>query len=118
MPRKHVPSFDLALLALLDQWAGLRTGYYPGSVKPARPGWYWVRCIPQAHPNAKHFLTGRNARYFDGRKWCGGWLQDDVSIFGTHPSHFWQGMTINPMDLANAKIPKRLRMALQNRGLL
>lgn len=70
------------------------TGWFSGQVTPYRPGWYEVRMgyLLAPHPNSKAYLQGR-FRYFDGKLWRAGWLGQEVSIFGQHPSHQWRGLT-------------------------
>ena len=71
----------------------LLTPWFPASVLPVRPGVYEVGHDPwtQPHPRSRHRLTGRR-RLWDGRTWRAGWLNEQVSIFGTHPSHEWRGV--------------------------
>lgn len=73
------------------------SAWFPGTVKPVRAGWYEVRNGPPflIGNRNKLWLNGR-FRYFDGRVWRGGWLSEQVSIFGTHRSHQWRGINHNP----------------------
>lgn len=74
-----------------------KTNWYPSSVKPVREGIYEVGHSYSLHWNHKKFLIG-SARYFDGENWMAGWNDDVISIFGSHESHQWRGLAINPKD--------------------
>jgi hypothetical protein len=80
------------------------TEWFPGNVKPVRPGFYEVRNDPATAPSTRSqmYLTGRR-RYFNGETWRGGWLGEIVSIFGRHPSHQWRGLTKASHDMMKAK---------------
>lgn len=71
------------------------TPWFPGSVKPARPGLYEVGHAWAMHRNSRNFLTGHR-RFFNGKHWRAGWCGESVSIFGNHPSHVWRGLASDP----------------------
>lgn len=76
----------LGRIAVLTPW-------FPGSVTPVRPGVYEVghQHITAPHLRSRHRLIGHR-RLWDGSTWRAGWLNEQVSIFGTHPSHQWRGL--------------------------
>ena len=67
------------------------TPWFPGHIKPVRIGWYQVTS-GNLHFNSKGFLGG-SRRFWDGDTWRAGWLNEKVSIMGTHPEHKWRGVT-------------------------
>ena len=70
------------------------TDWYPASVNPARPGEYEVRNGRPLSHNNKARLLGNNRRYWDGEEWwCASPLSGFPTIFGTHDSHQWRGLT-------------------------
>jgi len=71
----------------------LLTDWFPASMQPVRPGVYEVGHDPctAPHPRSRHRLTG-SRRLWDGHTWRAGWLNEQVSIFGTHQSHQWRGI--------------------------
>ena len=79
------------------------TPWYPPHIKPVRVGWYEVGHDPatQPHFNSRHRLTG-SRRYFDGTVWRAGWLNEQVSIMGKHPSHRWRGLAHPPQSHNNS----------------
>ena len=70
-----------------------KTDWFPGRIIPVRPGLYEVRHDPETmpHHNSRHRLTIAPRRLWDGKAWRAGWLNELVSIFGTHESHQWRG---------------------------
>jgi len=82
-----------------------RTDWIPGTIKPVRVGWYEVRHNPLTAPNRRnrYRLTDAPRRYFDGVNWRAGWMREEISIFGTHFSHEWRGLTRSAYRAAIAK---------------
>ena len=70
----------------------IKTPWYPASIPPKRKGFYEVGHDRYVHHSCRHKLTGTR-RYWDGKRWLGGWLSVEPSIMGTHPTHQWRGFT-------------------------
>lgn len=80
----------------------LVTEWFPASVQPTHPDVYEVRHDPRTapHPRSRYHLTGHR-RLWDGHTWRAGWLNEKVSIFGTHPSHQWR--VVSQLDVKIAR---------------
>jgi hypothetical protein len=74
------------------------TPWFPGNINPVRPGMYEVGHDPATipHHNSRHRLTSAPRRLWDGTTWRAGWMNEQMSIFGTHPSHRWRGLAQDP----------------------
>jgi hypothetical protein len=69
-----------------------KTPWYPASIKPVRVGMYEVNSFG-LHSNSIFFLTGRY-RWWNGSEWkVGSWASSGNTIFGSHPSHLWRGLS-------------------------
>lgn len=75
------------------------TDWFPAQIKPTRVGWYEVGHNKPVHWNSRGRLTGRPFRYWNGREWrvaapSEKWARGlGPSVFGSHPSHQWRGLT-------------------------
>ena len=90
---KNAPAGDGPVERRVRPQCLLLSPWFPASVQPARPGIYEVGHDPETapHPRSRYRLTGHR-RMWDGITWRAGWLNEKVSIFGTHPSHQWRGV--------------------------
>lgn len=69
-----------------------KTNWFPSHIKPVHAGWYEVGHDRDVHHSSSYFLTG-SRRFWDGISWRAGWINENVSIFGTNESHQWRGIT-------------------------
>jgi hypothetical protein len=70
-----------------------RTPWFDASIKPVRDGIYEVRDGLPWNSRSRHKLSPAPYRVFREGQWRAGWLWEEISIFGSHPSHQWRGLT-------------------------
>lgn len=98
------------------QYEALKTQWFDATADcPLRPGPYEVRNSRPLHHNSKALLRGPRVRYWDGKEWYAIWVYSKIgdrhqlglpllpTVFGTHETHQWRGLTrrVGRLDIMN-----------------